>query len=116
MCNTKQTEKKGTTGIGAKLSRAKRQVAALAAYASEAHAPQARAAPGSPEEVLRAVMPLIQKGVTFLGGALVIWGAIKLGLAIKDQQGGNALSEAIATIAGGAVVIAAGVFFGQLQW
>jgi len=32
------------------------------------------------------------------------------------QQGGNALSEAIATIAGGAVVIAAGVFFGQLQW
>ena len=92
------------------------QIAALVAYASVALAMPAYAAPASPSEVLGQVMPLIQQGVTFLGGALVIWGAVKLGLAIKDQQGGNALSEAIATIAGGAVVIAAGIFFGQLQW
>ena len=102
-------ETTGKKGFAAK-------AAALAAWASVVLATPAWAAPASPTDVLQQVMPLIQQGVTFLGGALVIWGAVKLGLAIKDQQGGNALSEAIATIAGGAVVIAAGVFFGNLQW
>jgi|GEM_PF-887823 hypothetical protein len=94
----------------------KEKIVALGLYSTVGLAAPAYAAPASPTDVLSQVLPLIQQGVTFLGGALIVWGAVKLGLAIKDQQGGNALSDSIATIAGGAIVIAAGVFFGQLQW
>ena len=69
-----------------------------------------------PNEILPQVMSMITRGVQLLGGALIVWGAVKLGLAIKDQQGGNALSEAIATIAGGAVVVVAGTYFGTLTF
>lgn len=53
--------------------------------------------------------------VTFLGGFLVVWGAVSLGLAIREQQGGPQIATAISTIAGGAIIIAASVYFGQLD-
>ena len=46
---------------------------------------------------------------------LVVWGAVSLGLAIREQQGGSQIASAISTIAGGAIIIAAAVYFGMLD-
>ena len=40
---------------------------------------------------------------------------VSLGLAIREQQGGPQIATAISTIAGGAIIIAASVYFGQLD-
>ena len=57
------------------------------------------------------------QGVTFLGGVLVVFGLINLGMTIKDgmQGGGGQLSGAIAMIVGGAIVVGAAIYFGQLN-
>ena len=60
-----------------------------------------------------AVRPL--KWHAILGGFLVVWGAVSLGLAIREQQGGSQIASAISTIAGGAIIIAAAVYFGMLD-
>lgn len=65
--------------------------------------------------VLSAIMTLATGFVTFLGGFLIVWGAVKLGMAVREQQGGQAIGEAIATIGGGAIIIAAALFFNQLD-
>ena len=55
---------------------------------------------------------MLTQGVTFLGGVLVVFGLINLGMTIKDgmQGGGGQLSGAIATI-----VVGAAIYFGQLN-
>lgn len=60
---------------------------------------------------------MLTQGVTFLGGVLVVFGLINLGMTIKDgmQGGGGQLSGAIAMIVGGAIVVGAAVYFGQLN-
>lgn len=65
--------------------------------------------------MLANVIKLVSGCVTFLGGFLVVWGAVSLGLAIREQQGGPQIATAISTIAGGAIIIAASVYFGQLD-
>ena len=75
---------------------------------------RARASPAAGEEQ-QGTSPTECKGVTFLGGFLVVWGAVSLGLAIREQQGGPQIATAISTIAGGAIIIAASVYFGQLD-
>ena len=61
--------------------------------------------------MLANIISLVSGCVTFLGGFLVVWGAVSLGLAIREQQGGSQIS----TIAGGAIIIAASVYFGMLD-
>lgn len=60
---------------------------------------------------------MLTQGVTFLGGVLVVFGLINLGMTIKDgmQGGGGQLSGAIAMIVGGAFVVGAAIYFGQLN-
>ena len=60
---------------------------------------------------------MLTQGVTFLGGVLVVFGLISLGMTIKDgmQGGGGQLSGAIAMIVGGAIVVGAAIYFGQLN-
>ena len=60
---------------------------------------------------------MLTQGVTFLGGVLVVFGLINLGMTIKDgmQGGGGQLSGAIAVIVGGAIVVGAAIYFGQLN-
>lgn len=60
---------------------------------------------------------MLTQGVTFLGGLLVVFGLINLGMTIKDgmQGGGGQLSGAIAMIVGGAIVVGAAIYFGQLN-
>ena len=65
--------------------------------------------------MLANIINLVSGCVTFLGGFLVVWGAVSLGLAIREQQGGASIARAISTIAGGAIIIAAAVYFGMLD-
>ena len=60
---------------------------------------------------------MLTQGVTFRGGVLVVFGLINLGMTIKDgmQGGGGQLSGAIAMIVGGAIVVGAAIYFGQLN-
>ena len=60
---------------------------------------------------------MLTQGVTFLGGVLVVFGLINLGMTIKDgmQGGGGQHSGAIAMIVGGAIVVGAAIYFGQLN-
>lgn len=60
---------------------------------------------------------MLTKGVMFLGGVLVVFGLVNLGMTIKDgmQGGGGQLSGAIAMIVGGAVVAGAAIYFGSLD-
>lgn len=48
-------------------------------------------------------------------GFLIVWGAISLGLAIRENQGGPQLATAISAIAGCAIIVAAAVNFGMLD-
>lgn len=50
--------------------------------------------------MLANIISLVSGCVTFLGGFLVVWGAVSLGLAIREQQGGSQIASAISTIAG----------------
>lgn len=60
---------------------------------------------------------MLTQAVAFLGGVLVVFGLINLGMTIKDgmQGGGGQLSGAIAMIVGGAIVVGAAIYFGQLN-
>ena len=70
---------------------------------------------GRETRVLNEIITLISGCVSFLGGFLVVWGAVSLGLAIREQQGGAQIASAISTIAGGGIIIAASVYFGMLD-
>ena len=45
--------------------------------------------------MLSNIIGLVSGCVTFLGGFLVVWGAVSLGLAIREQQGGAQIASAI---------------------
>ena len=73
---------------------------------------------GTKRTICAACFPIAKEhGVTFLGGVLVVFGLINLGMTIKDgmQGGGGQLSGAIAMIVGGAIVVGAAIYFGQLN-
>ena len=67
--------------------------------------------------MLSIVVQMLTQGVTFLGGVLVVFGLINLGMTIKDgmQGGGGQLAGAIAMIVGGAIVCGAAIYFGSLD-
>jgi hypothetical protein len=67
-------------------------------------------------DTLQAAIDLLTGGVTFLGGVLVVFGVVNLGMALKDgaQGGGGQIAGAIASIVGGAVIMAAAYYFGTL--
>ena len=59
--------------------------------------------------MLENVKNLLSDGVTALGGILIVFGLVNLGLTI--QGGGGQLSGALAMIIGGAIVVGAAVYF-----
>lgn len=69
------------------------------------------------KETLDNFLPKLSGGVIFLGGVLIVFGVVNLGLNLKDgaQGGGGQLAGAITSIVGGALVVAAGVYFGTLD-
>lgn len=68
----------------------------------------------SADDMLGRILSLASTAVSLLGGALIVWGGVKFGLAIKDHQGGNSMAESLATVGGGAIIVAAGVYFSNL--
>ncbi len=68
-------------------------------------------------DALTQVKTLLAGAGGFLGAFLIVMGAINLGMTIKDgmQGGGGQLAGAIAMIAGGALIVAASVYFGALD-
>ena len=60
---------------------------------------------------------MLTQGVTFLGGVLVVFGLINLGMTIKDgmQGGGGQLSGAIAMIRRRCHRRGCAIYFGQLN-
>lgn len=67
--------------------------------------------------MLNDVMSMLTQGIAFLGGALIVFGLINLGMTIKDgmQGGGGQLAGAIAMIVGGGIIVGAAVYFGSLD-
>ena len=67
--------------------------------------------------MLNNIVSMLSHGVTFLGGVLVVFGLVNLGMTITDgmQGGGGQLAGAIAMIVGGGIVIGAAVYFGSLD-
>ena len=67
--------------------------------------------------MLQNAVKMLTQGVTFLGGVLVVFGLVNLGMTIKDgmQGGGGQLAGAIAMIVGGAIVCGAAIYFGSLD-
>ena len=66
--------------------------------------------------MLSNIIGLVSGCVTFLGGFPGRLGrGLLSGLAIREQQGGAQIASAISTIAGGAIIIAAAIYFGQLD-
>ena len=59
--------------------------------------------------MLENVKNLLSDGVTALGGILIVFGLVNLGLTIKDGMQGGA--GALAMIIGGAIVVGAAVYF-----
>lgn len=59
-------------------------------------------------------MGSIEGGVTFLGTAMIVWGAIRFGMAVKDGTtgGGSEIATAISMMVGGAIITTAAVYFG----
>lgn len=67
--------------------------------------------------MLEEVMAKLGGGVTFLGGIIVVFGLINLGMTLKDgmQGGGGQLAGSLAMIVGGGVVVGAAIYFGSLD-
>lgn len=63
--------------------------------------------------MLENVKNLLYDGVTALGGVLIVFGLVNLGLTIKDgiQGGGGQLSGSLAMIIGGAIIVGAAAYF-----
>lgn len=67
----------------------------------------------STTDTLDSAVKLLTNGIGFLGGVLIVFGLINLGMTIKDgmQGGGGQLAGAIAMIIGGGIVVFASGFF-----
>ncbi|MDO4596685.1 MAG: hypothetical protein Q4B30_06965 [Coriobacteriaceae bacterium] len=66
---------------------------------------------------LQKVVDMLSGGITFLGGGMIVWGAISVGVNIREGSSGNgsAVASSVGMIVGGAVIIAAAVFFKGLD-
>ena len=68
--------------------------------------------------MLSDVINLLTDGITGLGGVLLVFGLVNLGMTVKDgmQGGGGQLSGAIAMIVGGLIVMVAAGYFSTIDW
>lgn len=73
--------------------------------------------PAYADTALSNVAGLLQNGLTFLGGAMVVFGAVTIGINVSGtaQGNGGAIASGVATAIGGAIIVAASLYFGQLD-
>lgn len=56
--------------------------------------------------MFESALTLLKDVIIVIGGAIGLWGVVKLGLGLKDHAG-NDMASSFAWIAGGAVIVAA---------
>jgi len=66
---------------------------------------------------LQKILKIISGGVGVVGGFMIVFGLIHLGMALKDSDhgGGQAIGSAIGWMIGGVVVCAAAIYFTTLD-
>ena len=74
------------------------------------------AAAVSGTDILSKVVGLLTGGVGFLGGAMVVWGAVTIGINVHNGASGNgsAIASGVGVLVGGVIISAAAIYFGQL--
>lgn len=60
------------------------------------------------------IMSIVSKGVIALGSFVAAWGAVELGQGIRESNGPG-ISKGLGGIVGGAVIIAAAVYFKSID-
>ena len=67
--------------------------------------------------ILGNIKGLLQGGLGFVGGAMVVFGAVTVGINVHGSAQGNggAIASGVAVIVGGAIVAAAAIYFGTLD-
>lgn len=68
-------------------------------------------------QALNTIKNMLSGGMTFLGGAMSVFGAVTIGINVHNGASGNgsAIATGVATLIGGVVIAAAGVYFGGLD-
>lgn len=89
--------------------------AAAAPMLAPATAMAAKAATTEANNILGPLMKLVQQGLLAVGAFMIVWGGVKIGIGLREQQGAAEMHSAMFTIAGGAVVIAAGAFMSAIK-
>ncbi len=68
-------------------------------------------------DLLKNVADLLKGGVSFLGAAMVIFGAITIGVNVHNGASGNgsAIASGVGVLIGGVIISAAAIYFGMLD-
>lgn len=62
------------------------------------------------------IASLLSQGIILAGSVMIVWGAVNVGMAVKDGSNGNQLQQGIMWIVGGVIVAAAGGYFLSISW
>lgn len=71
----------------------------------------------SASNILDQIKSLLQGGLAFVGGAMVVFGGVTIGINVHGSAQGNggAIASGVAVLVGGAIVAAAAMYFGSLD-
>lgn len=67
--------------------------------------------------ILENIKTMLQGGLAFVGGAMVVFGGVTIGINVHGSAQGNggAIASGVAVLVGGAIVAAAAMYFGSLD-
>ncbi len=67
--------------------------------------------------ILESIKGMLSGGLAFVGGAMVVFGGVTIGINVHGSAQGNggAIASGVAVLVGGAIVAAAATYFGQLS-
>ena len=67
-------------------------------------------------DILEKVKGLLTGGIGFLGAAMVVWGAVTIGINVHNGASGNgsAIASGVGVLVGGVIISAAAAYFGSL--
>lgn len=71
----------------------------------------------SGSDILSKVIGLLTGGIGFLGGAMIVWGAVTIGINVHNGASGNgsAIASGVGVLVGGVIIAAAALYFGSLD-
>lgn len=69
------------------------------------------------QQILTQIINLLRGGIGFLGAAMVVWGAVTIGINVHNGASGNgsAIASGVGILVGGVIISAAAVYFGTLD-